>query len=107
MKSDEIRKSELEARRAFLTSRMEQIEQELDQHEEKDWEELAIERENDEVLEDLGLSAQTELRMIDAALKRLAEGEYGFCVTCGERVSEERLDVLPGTPFCRDHATQP
>ena len=106
MKSVEIRKTELETRRAFLTGRMEQIEQELDQHEEKDWEELAIEREHDEVLEDLGLSAQAEMRMIDAALQRIAEGEYGFCVTCGERISEERLDVVPGTPFCRDHAAR-
>jgi RNA polymerase-binding transcription factor DksA len=101
MKSAEVRKAELLARRGQLTRRMEGIEAELDAHSSPDWEELAIERETDEVLEDLGNSAQHEIRMIDAALKRIAEGEYGFCVTCGNAIAEERLDVVPATPFCR------
>ena len=62
-----------------------------DAHDSKDWAELATEREADEVLEDLGSSARTEMRMIEAALARMNEGEYGFCVTCGEPISEERL----------------
>ncbi len=65
---------------------------------------MATEREGDEVLEDLGQSAQTELRMIEAALVRIEEGEYGYCVTCGEKISEERLDLIPATPFCAEHA---
>ena len=63
-----------------------------------------MERESDEVLEDLGLSAQHEMRMIDAALRRVEDGEYGYCVKCGAQIAEERLDVLPATPFCRDCA---
>ncbi|KEO56109.1 TraR/DksA family transcriptional regulator [Thioclava pacifica] len=104
MKSVEIRKTELEARRAQLLARMEQVESELDSHIEKDWADAAVEQEQDEVLEDLGESAQQELRAIEAALERIAEGEYGFCVTCGERIDEARLDLLPATPFCRNHA---
>ena len=104
MKTDSQRKAELESRRAFLMGRMKEIDKELDSHYAKDWEEMATEREHDEVLEDLGNSASEELRMIEAALQRIAEGEYGYCVKCGERISEERLDVLPGTPFCRNHA---
>lgn len=104
MKSDAVRKAELEARQADLNARIEDIGAELDSHESKDWEEMATEREGDEVLEDLGQSAQQELRMIDAALGRLAEGEYGYCVQCGSRIAEERLDLIPATPFCRDCA---
>ena len=59
MKSVETRKKQLLARRADLIRRMDSIESELDAHDEKDWEELAIEREGDEVLEDLGQSAQS------------------------------------------------
>ena len=106
MKSTEARKAQLEDRRAQLTARIDQIEAEFDEHEAKDWDEMATEREGDEVLEDLGLSAQQELRMIDAALQRIEEDEYGYCVTCGERISEERLDVVPATPFCREHAAK-
>lgn len=102
MKSDETRKAELEARREDLMKRLHGIGAELDSHESKDWEEMATERESDEVLHDLGQSAQAEMRMIDAALQRVAEGEYGYCAKCGERISEDRLDLLPATPFCRD-----
>jgi DnaK suppressor protein len=41
-----------------------------------------------------------ELKRVDAALKRLDEGEYGDCVRCGEEISERRLELDPATPFC-------
>lgn len=104
MKSVATRKSELEKRQTYLKARIAGIDAELDTHDAKDWEEMAVERETDEVLEDLGVSAQHELRMIDAALQRISEGEYGHCVKCGSKISEERLDVLPATPFCRNCA---
>lgn len=106
MKSLEARKSQLESRRADLLGRMDRIETELDAHDEKDWEELAVEREGDEVLEDLGASAQTELRMIEAALDRMETGDYGFCTICGEAIAEERLDTIPATPFCHRCASK-
>ncbi|THD82885.1 TraR/DksA family transcriptional regulator [Aliigemmobacter aestuarii] len=98
------RKAQLEARLADLNERLEQIEEELDSHDSKDWEELATEREGDEVLESMGVSGQQEIRMIEAALHRIEEGDYGFCTKCGAEISEERLDVLPFTPFCRNCA---
>ena len=100
-KTVDDRKGELEARLRDLTKRMTSIDAEFDAHEAKDWEEMATEREGDEVLEDLGLSAQAEIRMIVAALARIEAGEYGDCVKCGEEISVERLDLLPATPFCR------
>ena len=104
MKSVAERKAELLARQADLNARIAGIGEELDSHEAKDWEEMATEREADEVLEDLGQSAQAELRMIEAALARIGEDEYGYCVQCGDRIAEERLDLLPATPFCRNCA---
>lgn len=98
------RKKQLEARLQDLQGRLLHIEEELDSHNEQDWEELAVEREGDEVLEGMGLSAQQEIRMIEAALGRIAAGEYGFCAKCGAAIGEERLNVLPFTPFCRDCA---
>ncbi|MCX7889732.1 MAG: TraR/DksA family transcriptional regulator [Rhodobacteraceae bacterium] len=104
MKPVAERKAALEARRAALTQRMRGIETELDAHESRDWEEMATEREGDEVLEDLGHSALNEIRMIDAALARIEAGEYGYCVICGDAIDEARLDVLPATPFCAKDA---
>lgn len=101
MKDVAERKAQLVARLGDLTSRLRQIDAELDSHNNPDWEELAVEREGDEVLESMGVSGQQEIRMIEAALQRIETGDYGFCMTCGDQISEERLDVLPFTPFCK------
>lgn len=104
MKTIDQRKSALLARAAALNERLGGIEAELLSHETRDWEELATEREGDEVLEGMGLGAQAELRAISAALGRIAAGDYGFCQTCGKEIGEARLDVVPFTPFCKDCA---
>ena len=98
------RKAQLETRLAELQARIDGIENELDSHNSPDWEELATEREGDEILEDLGTAGQLEMRQIAAALQRIDEGDYGVCTKCGAEISEERLDLLPQTPFCRSCA---
>ncbi len=95
------RRAELEQRLADLDARLHGIEDELDSHQSKDWEDSATEREDEEVLERLGLSGQAEIQQIKAALSRLEDGEYGYCVTCGAEISAARLDLLPATPFCK------
>lgn len=94
------RQTQLLARLAELDDRLHEIETELDSHQNRDWEELATEREGDEVLERLGVSGQTEMARIRAALKRIEDGEYGTCGTCGSEIAEARLDLLPYTAFC-------
>jgi RNA polymerase-binding transcription factor DksA len=91
----------LRARLGELERRLHGIEAELDSHASPDWEELATEREEDEVLEGMGQSGLREIEKIRAALARIADGSYGSCVRCGADIAEERLDVLPATPFCR------
>jgi RNA polymerase-binding transcription factor DksA len=95
------RKAALNRRLVELGARLEAIEEELDSHLDPDWEELAIEREGDEVLEATGQAGLAEISQIRAALKRIEDGSYGICVRCGESIAEARLDVLPWTPHCR------
>lgn len=104
MKPMSTRKAELQARLDHLNGRLADIEAELDSHESRDWEDLAIEREGDEVLERLGQGGQSEIRMIEAALARIEAGDYGFCAKCGAEIGDARLDVLPYTPLCRECA---
>mgnify|MGYP003670305142 CR=1 FL=1 len=40
------------------------------------------------------------IRQIDAALIRMDEGEYGWCVECGEEIAPKRLDSDPAAPRC-------
>jgi|LNFM01.1.fsa_nt_gb RNA polymerase-binding transcription factor DksA len=98
------RKAQLEAQKAVLLARLHAIERDLDVPADKDWEEAAIEREDDEVLEQTGLVAQRELQQIEAALHRIETGEYGSCLRCGASISDARLDVVPHTAFCKDCA---
>ena len=37
---------------------------------------------------------------IEGALKRLDEGEFGACVTCGEAIAEARLEHDPSVAEC-------
>lgn len=94
------RRTQLMTRLRELDRRLHAIEDELDDPRPRDWEEAAVEREGDEVLESLGLQGEAEIRRIRAALARLRAGEYGLCVTCAAPISEARLDLLPDTPFC-------
>ena len=98
------RLAQLKQRHLELTARMSFVDQELSEHGSPDWEDNATEHEDDETLEALGLAAQAELQMIDAALTRIDAGEYGFCVKCGAEIAAARLDLLPATPFCRNCA---
>ena len=40
------------------------------------------------------------LKLIEDALKRLVDGEYGRCQECGEPISEGRLKIRPYAIFC-------
>ncbi len=104
MTTIEQRRQTLTDRLDELKSRLVEIEQELEGRDTKDWDDMATEREEDEVLERMGTSGQEEIRKIEAALARIEAGEYGFCARCGEEISAERLDLVPYTPFCKDCA---
>jgi len=43
---------------------------------------------------------QLELMDIATALQRIAAGEYGYCVTCGEEIAQKRLQVNPSAGQC-------
>jgi len=94
----------LRKRLAYLDGRLDTIEDRLDEQPNPDWDENAAEREEDEVLEDLGNMGLDEIRGIKAALERIKAGTFGACTKCGDSISAERLDVIPQTPFCKDCA---
>jgi RNA polymerase-binding transcription factor len=43
---------------------------------------------------------QNERIRLNAALKRLNEGEYGYCLDCGDEISPKRLDLDPTAALC-------
>ncbi|HUI28162.1 MAG TPA: TraR/DksA family transcriptional regulator [Candidatus Kryptonia bacterium] len=47
---------------------------------------------------------KAEIAAIDAALGRIAGGEYGHCERCGERIALARLLAIPTATTCVDCA---
>ncbi|MCM2561044.1 TraR/DksA C4-type zinc finger protein [Lutimaribacter sp. EGI FJ00015] len=43
---------------------------------------------------------KAETTRLRAALGRLEDGEFGYCVDCGEEISPKRLELDPATPKC-------
>ncbi|MBO3759338.1 TraR/DksA family transcriptional regulator [Ciceribacter sp. L1K23] len=91
----------LRRRQSELHARLHRIDDDLGSRKSDDSEERATERENDEVLEELGQVGENELKAIDAALDRIAAGTFGTCAKCGEPIGEARLHAVPYTPFCQ------
>jgi DnaK suppressor protein len=40
------------------------------------------------------------LEDVDRALRRLDEGLYGICITCGREIGEDRLAIRPESVYC-------
>jgi DnaK suppressor protein len=40
------------------------------------------------------------LQMVDGALERLREGEFGECIACGKEINAKRLEAVPWTRHC-------
>jgi RNA polymerase-binding transcription factor DksA len=47
-----------------------------------------------------------EQAAIDAALRRIEEGEYGNCLKCGDDVAQTRLDHAPTVTTCIECARE-
>lgn len=57
---------------------------------------------------DLALNERVDhtLSEIDQALDRIDSDQYGRCLECGKPIPLERLEALPYTPYCIDHAKE-
>jgi RNA polymerase-binding transcription factor DksA len=56
--------------------------------------------------ENLSLTGQLSQQLVevDRALAKLDDGSYGLCEACGRPIGEARLEAMPATRFCIDHA---
>jgi RNA polymerase-binding transcription factor DksA len=45
-------------------------------------------------------SKRRQLERVNLALKRIADGTYGLCADCGDKIPARRLDVEPTATHC-------
>ena len=46
--------------------------------------------------------ARQNLTRVELALKRIRDGEFGYCTHCGEAIAYARLEVQPFASLCLD-----
>lgn len=93
-------KQKMETRRAELAERLERIKGDLAKPHAADWADQAQERENDEVLNQLGSEVELEMRHINTALDRMKHDQYGICARCSVDIPLERLEIKPEAIYC-------
>ncbi|MGW8228081.1 MAG: TraR/DksA family transcriptional regulator [Gammaproteobacteria bacterium] len=107
-KFEEIRQ-QLVAKRQELLLRVSEIQKDLRNENnplEKDFEEQAVQMENEEVLSALDAEGRATLLKIDHALQRIEAGNYDVCAMCDTNIPIERLQVMPYTELCVDCAAE-
>lgn len=85
-----------------LSLRVSKIEEDLNSRKTSHkFSEQSVDRQNDDVLLNLKNEAEEELAQINNALLKLERNIYGKCEKCHKKISEERINVLPFTPYCK------
>jgi len=90
----------LEEKLQELTTRVEEIDADLSQHGNDDWEERAKEVEDDDVLSVVGSLSLREIEQIRLAIHQIDAGHYGTCTSCGSKIAPGRLEALPFITTC-------
>jgi len=97
-------KVRLNALLAELEARQGRIVHDLSEPLAADFEEQAVEQEDDAGLEAQGALLAKEIASVRRALNRIANGSYGECARCGDDIAPARLSVRPEAALCIDCA---
>jgi RNA polymerase-binding transcription factor DksA len=93
----------LQSKYQELNNRLERIQldiQRANQPLSPDFEEQAVERENDAVLNRLATVTLSEIAQVRHALDQIERGHYGVCARCGHTIGDARLKALPEATVC-------
>lgn len=107
-KLEHFRKKLLEAREKIINSGIMQSTEDLHIASEDlaDEADLATNTINQQVSFSMREREIVKLRRIDAALDRVEEGTYGYCLESGEEIEEKRLENQPWAEFCLEVAEE-
>jgi RNA polymerase-binding transcription factor DksA len=98
----------LETLRQSLETERDQLQRQLADHGAMDYDENFAD--SGQVAAEQGENRAMVNQLTDAynevvrALGKMDEGTYGTCEVCGKEISEARLEAMPATRFCIDHA---
>lgn len=83
-----------------LSERLERLQADMMKSHSPDSSEQVVERENDEVVEQLFQESREELAQVKHALVMIEQGGYGICEQCEEDIAVARLQSIPYVSKC-------
>ena len=95
----------LEKKREILRKRVEKIEAGFRSVHSQDSEDRATESESDEVFQALDDVSRQEIQLIDDAIKRFENNQYGTCTACEGKIQIKRLEAIPYATMCIECAS--
>jgi len=98
----------LEAKRAELQAHLKDLHEEYrgsrncieTQEKALEFEEAASDLAEQQLQQTIIANEEALLTEVQDALKRIAQGHYGFCTVCGQPIPEKRLEALPWAARC-------
>ena len=90
----------LEDKLSTLKERLGKVKKDRQKTYQKDFAEQAIERQNDEVLDEIAHETTLSIQQLERALQRIEDGSYGICEQCGDQISDARLAAIPEANLC-------
>jgi DnaK suppressor protein len=107
MTEDVVTRRALALRLVELEERAARIKADLSEPLSADFEEQAVEAEDEESLQAQEMHVMHKVAAVRAAIARVDEGRYGICLTCGGKIAAARLAVMPEATQCIECAKQP
>jgi DnaK suppressor protein len=95
----------LSERLAELEARAERLMADLTEAMSADFDEQAVETEDDDALLAQETLIMQRIAAVRAAIARVDEGQYGICAGCGGQISPARLAAMPEATHCISCAT--
>jgi DnaK suppressor protein len=95
-------KKKLQAERDLLIEKLKDNDLSVDDAETPDPVDLAVRNYSKNVMLAVSENESKQLTLIDEALLRIDDNEYGFCQNCENEINPKRLAAIPWARYCLD-----
>ncbi|MBX3300358.1 MAG: TraR/DksA family transcriptional regulator [Acidobacteria bacterium] len=95
-------KEKLLAEKALLIDKLKGNDLSIDDSETPDPVDLAVRNYSKNVMLAVSENESKQLSLIDEALLRIEDGEYGTCLNCEKEINPKRLGAIPWARYCLD-----
>lgn len=95
-------KEKLLAERELLIQKLKGNDLSIDDSETPDPVDLAVRNYSKNVQLAVSENESRQLTLIDEALRRLEDDEYGLCLNCEKEINQKRLAAIPWARYCLD-----